>query len=162
MIAMLEADLKLYEIALGELRPDEMSAAFFGDIMALPSSYFDLGAESSFQTFISKWGTHFIKAAKFGGELSIMKTSKKESKMSQEEFAETTQSEFSGMLGTLKSSFKQRESGWSFLGFGQKKRTTSQKSSASRETQAGAQVSSTAGGGRNAGRSEFIKTTIKV
>ena len=162
MIAMLEADLKMYEIALGELKPEEMSAGFFSDIMSLPSSYFNLGAESTFQTFISKWGTHFIKSAKFGGQLSIMKTSKKESRISQEEFAETAQSEFSGMLGTLRSSFQQKESGWSFLGLGQKKKTSSQRMSVSQQSNNRAQMSQSTGGGQQSGRSEFIKTTIKV
>ena len=43
MIALLEADMKLYEIALGELKPNDMSVSFFADIMELPSSYFEIG-----------------------------------------------------------------------------------------------------------------------
>ena len=162
MIALLEADMKLYEIALNELKPDDMSADFFADIMELPNSYFEVGAGIVFQRFISKWGTHFIKSAKFGGELTIMKTSKKESKMSEEQFSERAQDEFSGMLGTLKSSFKQKEKSYGFLGFGSKSRSVSQKATATQQQTNSAKVSNAARGEQKNGRSEFIKTTIKV
>ena len=162
MIALLEADLKLYEITLDEVKYSDMSTYFLTDFMHLPISYSDIGADVAIQSFIMKWGTHYIKSAKFGGELKIIKTSTRESKLSQEQFAEATQEEFSGMMGTLRSSFKQKESGFSFLGLGSKSRSSSQRSSATKEQQASSSASNVASGLRQNQRSEFIKTSIKV
>merc|ERR1719334_2453030 len=162
MIAVLEANMKLFEVTLDELKPDDMSASFFADVMQLPTSYTEIGAQTIFEDFILRYGTHFIKSAKFGGELKVMKTSKKESTLSAEQFAVTAQSEFAGMMSTLRSSVKQKSSGWTFLGLGSKKknskRTTSLQSSSERKQEASLSAASS----QQASRSEFIKTTIEV
>ena len=162
MIALLQADLKLYEITLDEVKYSDMSTFFLTDFMHLPTSYSDIGADVAIQSFIIKWGTHYVKSAKFGGQLKIIKTSTRESKLSQEKFAEATQEEFSGMMGTLRSSFKQKSSGFSFLGLGSKSRSSSQRASATREQGASSSASNVASGLRQNARSEFIKTSIQV
>ena len=60
-------------------------------------------------TIFIRYGTHFVKSAKFGGKLNIFKSSSKSSGMSQEQFAETAETEFSSMMSTLKNSFQQTE-----------------------------------------------------
>ena len=162
MIAVLEANMKLFEVTLDELKPDDMSASFFADVMQLPTSYTEIGAPTIFQDFILRYGTHFIKSAKFGGELKVMKTSKKESTLSAEQFAETAQSEFAGMMSTLKSSFEQKSSGFSILGFGSKKRTSEQTASLESSREREQEASLRAAASREAARSQFIKTTIEV
>ena len=44
--------------------------------MALPNSFFAPKAPEKFQEFISRFGTHYTTAAKFGGQLTITKTKK--------------------------------------------------------------------------------------
>ena len=44
--------------------------------MALPNSFFAPKAPEKFQEFISRFGTHYTSAAKFGGQLTITKTKK--------------------------------------------------------------------------------------
>ena len=162
MVAVLEANLNLYEITLDELKPDDMSASFFADFMQLPTSYYQVGAASAFQEFILRYGTHFIKSAKFGGELKVIKTSKKESTMNEEQFAETAESEMAGMMSTLKSSFKQEESGFSLLGLGSKQRSSSQTASQEGSSSSGRSASQASESNREAARSEFVKTTVLV
>ena len=60
------------------------------------------------QDFIMRYGTHYVKSAKFGGKLNVFKKIAKDSKMSEIEFAKASESEFSAMMSTLKSSYKQK------------------------------------------------------
>ena len=66
------------------------------------------------------------------------------------------------MVSNLKSSYEQKSSGWSFLGFGSKKHSVSQKASASIENHAGASSQSTQQGSKNGAQSEFIQTRLEV
>ena len=72
-LAVLEADFKLYEIALDHSVPSDLSAAFLGDFSNLPTSYYYIGADVKLQDFILRYGTQYIKSAKFGGKLDVFK-----------------------------------------------------------------------------------------
>merc|ERR1719209_1576847 len=61
--------IRRYEIFLDEVTPDQLSEAFLQDYLALPIKYFDFRnrAPQKYNEFIRRWGTHYIKAASFGG-----------------------------------------------------------------------------------------------
>jgi len=162
MLAVMEADVKLYQLALGEMKPDDLSVEFYSSLIDLPTSYFDLGADVKYQEFILRWGTHYVHAAKFGGRLSVIKKSKKESKMNHEAFAEHAQDEFSSMLGTMRSSMKQKSSGWKILGVGSEKKSSKSHSKNTQENKAGRTSSSSEGNSKSSKNSEFVQTTLKV
>ena len=162
MVAVLEATMKLYEITLDDVTPNDLSPSFLADFMDLPLSYSQVGAPVAFQDFILRYGTHFIKSAKFGGELKIIKTSKRESKLNSEEFASAAQSEFAGMMGTLKNSFEQSSYDYSILGFGQKNEESESNASNEQSQNARNEASQRTEGQQRRSRSEFIKTTVQV
>ena len=97
-IAVLEADLKLFEITLDSVSPNDLSSPFLRDFIKLPSSYYKIGADVELQSFVLRYGTHYIRSSKFGGQLQVIKTSTSESSMSQEEFAETAENEFGAIF----------------------------------------------------------------
>ena len=61
------------------------------------------------QQFILRYGTHYVKSAKFGGKLNVFKKTSQTSKMSATEFAQQSESEFSAMMGTLRNSYSQSQ-----------------------------------------------------
>ena len=50
--------------------------------------------------FISRWGTHYIKSAKFGGQLEIRKLQNGMSTSSKEEFAVEAEMEYKGLFAS--------------------------------------------------------------
>ena len=73
----------------------------------LPTSYYHIGADVTLQDFILRYGTHYVKSAKFGGKLNIFKKVAKDSRMTSAEFAKASESEFSAMMSTLRNSYQQ-------------------------------------------------------
>ena len=65
-------------------QPSLLAPSFLFDLLDLPSSYYEIGADIKFQDFIIRWGRDFVKSAKFGGELKITKTATKSSKITEE------------------------------------------------------------------------------
>ena len=78
---------------LREVKPNYIHEDFLTAFMALPNSYFAPKAPERFQEFISRFGTHYVHAAKFGGELTIMKEKKMITGMSIRDMKEDVQVE---------------------------------------------------------------------
>ncbi|CAH1224577.1 Hypp18 [Branchiostoma lanceolatum] len=110
-MAMLEINIFRYEIFMDDVTPDQLNVGFVRDFISLPESYFSPGAEITFQNFYLRWGTHYIKSAKFGGQLKIIKTKQATEDLSMSEFAtkaekdwKMTMSTFSALASQTKSS----------------------------------------------------------
>ena len=73
----------------------------------LPTSYYHIGADIKLQEFILRYGTHYVRSAKFGGKLNVFKRVAKDSRMTSDEFAKASEKEFSAMMSTLKNSYTQ-------------------------------------------------------
>lgn len=54
----------------------------------------------STENFIQRWGTHYIKSAKFGGQLEIIKTMLASYFSEKSEFAETMETEYKGLFAS--------------------------------------------------------------
>ena len=52
------------------------------------------------ENFIQRWGTHYIKSAKFGGQLEIVKTMVASQVTSKSEFAEKMEAEYRGLFAS--------------------------------------------------------------
>jgi hypothetical protein len=167
-LAVLEADIKLYEIALDSSTPTDLSSTFVKDFIALPTSYYKIGADIKLQDFVLRYGTHYVKSAKFGGKLDVFKKSTVDSKMSQSQFASTAETEFSSMMATLKSSFRQSEevkakvNAWTLSGSATKSRQEENQSSGEKNEQSRNTAEASKSGNQQSSRSEFIETTIQV
>ena len=167
-LAVLEADIKLYEIALDHSSPSDLSAPFLEDFSNLPTSYYHIGADIKLQEFILRYGTHYVKSATFGGKLDVFKRSSADSTMSQSQFSQTSETEFASMMGTLKSSFAQSESTkrkasiWSRSIEGSKSRSESQEASGEQHENNENTKQSTESGNQMNSRSEFVETTVEV
>ncbi|CAH1252513.1 COLEC10 [Branchiostoma lanceolatum] len=99
-MAMLELNVFRYELFLDFVKPEDLELGFMRDFLALPTSYFDPGADKVFQNFILRYGTHYITAAKLGGQLKIIKTKEVTTTISKESFALAAQSDFNKVLST--------------------------------------------------------------
>ena len=161
-LAVLTAEMELYEIALDAITPDNLADFFLNDFLKLPSSYYSIGADYMFQSFILRYGTHVVKSGKFGGQLKIMKKSTSDSSMSSDEFAVQAEREFKSMTSTLQSSYSQSEGGFSsFLG-GFKSSRASQRERASGSLVESKQEAGLSGGTQSNSRSEFMQTDLEV
>ena len=71
-----------------------------------------------FQNFITRYGTHYVKAAKFGGQLKIIKTREITDKSQIDDFREEMQEQVNSMVGNARAKQQQQRSaqssGYSF------------------------------------------------
>eukprot|EP00058_Branchiostoma_floridae_P014109 XP_002599597.1 hypothetical protein BRAFLDRAFT_77695 [Branchiostoma floridae] len=100
-MAMLEMNIFRYEIFMDDVTPDQLNVGFLRDFISLPESYFSIGAEMIFQNFYLRWGTHYIKSAKFGGQLKLMKTKQASKSLSISEFATRAESDWKKTFSTF-------------------------------------------------------------
>ena len=77
MIAKMSINVIRYEIFLREISANYIRENFLDCFLSLPSSFFAPGAPQKFQDFIMRYGTHIVKAARFGGQLEVLKTKTK-------------------------------------------------------------------------------------
>ena len=75
-------------------------STFLDTFLKLPQSYFAPGGPKKFLDFIQRYGTHYVKAAKFGGELKIVKSRERNSLTSTLDFRDQAQDEFNSIFGS--------------------------------------------------------------
>eukprot|EP00058_Branchiostoma_floridae_P014133 XP_002599621.1 hypothetical protein BRAFLDRAFT_77720 [Branchiostoma floridae] len=109
-MAMLEMDIFRYEIFMDDVTPDQLNVGFLRDFISLPKSYFSPGAEIIFQNFYLRWGTHYIKSAKFGGQLKIIKTKQATKDLSMSEFATRAEADWKMTMSTFSAQASQTKS----------------------------------------------------
>ncbi|XP_078588379.1 uncharacterized protein LOC144869188 [Branchiostoma floridae x Branchiostoma japonicum] len=100
-MSMLELNVMRYEIFLDFVKPEELNLGALRDFLSLPISYFSIGADRKYNSYILRWGTHYITSAMFGGQLKIIKTKKVTEDVSMESFAMASQTEFKKMMSTF-------------------------------------------------------------
>ncbi|KAI8491970.1 hypothetical protein Bbelb_303430 [Branchiostoma belcheri] len=126
-MAMLEINIFRYEIFMDDVTPERLNVGFLRDFIFLPESYFSPGAEIIFQNFYLRWGTHYIKSAKFGGQLKIIKTKQATQDLSMSEFATRAEADWKMTLSTFAAQASQTKSSSWF--HDQESKTESQQSS---------------------------------
>ncbi|XP_019621861.1 PREDICTED: uncharacterized protein LOC109468070 [Branchiostoma belcheri] len=89
-------NLATYEIFLDEISPDTLSLPFLRDFLALPTNFI-LG-KLALQKFIIRYGTHFIKSAKFGGSFRLFKTQEASKTESLEDFSIQAQASYNSLF----------------------------------------------------------------
>ncbi|XP_019632607.1 PREDICTED: uncharacterized protein LOC109476157 [Branchiostoma belcheri] len=109
-MAMLEINIFRYEIFMDDVTPEQLNVGFLRDFISLPESYFSPGAEIIFQNFYLRWGTHYIKSAKFGGQLKIIKTKQATRDLSMSEFATKAEADWKMTLSTFSAQASQTKS----------------------------------------------------
>eukprot|EP00058_Branchiostoma_floridae_P003042 XP_002588530.1 hypothetical protein BRAFLDRAFT_79486 [Branchiostoma floridae] len=109
-MAMLEMDIFRYEIFMDDVTPDRLNVGFLRDFISLPESYFSPGAEIIFQNFYLRWGTHYIKSAKFGGQLKIIKTKQATKDLTMSEFATRAEADWKMTMSTFSAQASQTKS----------------------------------------------------
>ncbi|KAL9984080.1 hypothetical protein ACROYT_G006336 [Oculina patagonica] len=111
-MAVMDIDVDRYEIFMDEVKPQDLSMSFLREFMSLPTSYFSAGGPLKYQNFLQRWGTHFIKSAKFGGQLEIRKTMDAQEAKSKKEFEVQMEMEYKTLFASVgaKASAKEGES----------------------------------------------------
>ncbi|XP_019614665.1 PREDICTED: uncharacterized protein LOC109462550 [Branchiostoma belcheri] len=109
-MALLEINVFRYEIFMDDVEPADLNLAFLRDFLKLPVSYFSIGADQQFQNFILRYGTHYIRSAKFGGQLKIIKTKEASSDLSIQAFSERAQTEWKKAFSTFSAEASQTKS----------------------------------------------------
>ncbi|XP_035696659.1 uncharacterized protein LOC118430059 [Branchiostoma floridae] len=157
-LAMLEMNIFRYEIFMDDIKPDQLNVGFLRDFISLPQSYFSPGAEIIFQNFYLRWGTHYIKSAKFGGQLKIIKTKQATKGLTMSEFATRAEADWKMTMSTFSAQASQtKESSW---WHDHESKTESQKSSG----KAAADSASTANRnqGKQASSQEYSNEVLSV
>ncbi|CAH1802432.1 unnamed protein product [Owenia fusiformis] len=98
-MSYLEMNIVRFEIFMDEVTPGDLSQALLKDYLNLPTSYFKTSsAVMKYQNFLLRWGTHFIKSAKFGGSLKLSRTKVMSEKETEEQFATAAYSDMQSLL----------------------------------------------------------------
>ena len=99
-----------------DVKPNYIKEDFLNAFMMLPSSFYAPKSPGKFMNFIQQYGTHYVKAAKFGGQLKVIKSRAITSTSSITDFRKEMQSQVNEITGTMK--MKQREESTSRTGQG--------------------------------------------
>ncbi|CAH1802433.1 unnamed protein product, partial [Owenia fusiformis] len=98
-MSYLEMNIVRFEIFMDEVTPGDLSQALLKDYLNLPTSYYkSSSAVMKYQNFLLRWGTHFIKSAKFGGSLKLSRTKVMSEKETEEQFATAAYSDMQSLL----------------------------------------------------------------
>ncbi|EDO42797.1 predicted protein [Nematostella vectensis] len=98
LLSIFDVDVDRYEIFKDEVKPQDLSRAFLREFMSLPPSYFDTKAPIAYQDFVLRWGTHYIKSARFGGQLELRKTVQRTSSQTKEQVSEMLEAEYRSLF----------------------------------------------------------------
>ena len=85
---------------LREVSPQFIHEDFLDCFLQLPNSFFAPKAPEKFQEFIERYGTHYVKGAKFGGYLHIKKSKRKSEGMTINDIRDEAVSELEEIAGT--------------------------------------------------------------
>eukprot|EP00058_Branchiostoma_floridae_P001127 XP_002586615.1 hypothetical protein BRAFLDRAFT_106125 [Branchiostoma floridae] len=95
-MSLIQCDVIRYEIFLDEITPDTLSLPFLRDFLALPKNFIE--GKAKLQRFIIRYGTHFIKSAKFGGSFRLFKTQEASKSESMEDFSIQAQASYNSLF----------------------------------------------------------------
>ncbi|XP_035685646.1 uncharacterized protein LOC118422234 [Branchiostoma floridae] len=95
-MSLIQCNVIRYEIFLDEITPDTLSLPFLRDFLSLPQNFI-LG-KAKLQKFIIRYGTHFIKSAKFGGSFRLFKTQEASKSESMEDFSVQAQASYNSLF----------------------------------------------------------------
>ncbi|CAH1226468.1 Hypp105 [Branchiostoma lanceolatum] len=95
-MSLIQANVIRYEIFLDEISPDTLSLAFLRDFLSLPKNF--IVGKAKLQKFIIRYGTHFIKSAKFGGSFRLFKKQEASKSESLEDFSVQAQASFNSIF----------------------------------------------------------------
>ena len=90
--------VKRYIAFMDEVKPDDLNPEFLQDYLALPWSIYGAGHAQKYSDFLLRWGTHYIKSAVLGGNLSIFKSSILNTTASSDQWTEKTLAETKNMF----------------------------------------------------------------
>ncbi|XP_078584975.1 uncharacterized protein LOC144867080 [Branchiostoma floridae x Branchiostoma japonicum] len=108
-MSLIEADIIRYEIFLDAIKPDDLTLSFLRDFLSLPKNF--ITGKAELQEFIIRYGTHYIKSAKFGGSFQLYKTQEATKSESLESFSVSAQASYSGMFSAGAHYGRKEESG---------------------------------------------------
>ena len=100
LVAKMSINIIRYEMFLREVAPNFIEVNFLDLFLSLPQSYFAPGAPQKFMDFIQRYGTHYVKAAKFGGQLTVEKVKETDGNTTVGDFREEAQGEFNSIVGS--------------------------------------------------------------
>ncbi|XP_035685635.1 uncharacterized protein LOC118422225 [Branchiostoma floridae] len=95
-MSLIQCNVIRYEIFLDEITPDTLSLPFLRDFLSLPKNF--IVGQAKLQRFIIRYGTHFIKSAKFGGSFRLFKTQEASKSESLEDFSIQAQSSYNSLF----------------------------------------------------------------
>eukprot|EP00058_Branchiostoma_floridae_P026062 XP_002611552.1 hypothetical protein BRAFLDRAFT_63809 [Branchiostoma floridae] len=102
-MSLIQCNVVRYEIFLDEISPDTLSLAFLRDFLSLPFNF--VMGKAKLQKFILRYGTHFIKSAKFGGSFRLFKTQEASKVSSFQEFSEKSEASLNAIFANAKAEF---------------------------------------------------------
>ncbi|XP_066268834.1 uncharacterized protein [Branchiostoma lanceolatum] len=95
-MSLIQANVIRYEIFLDEISPDTLSLPFMRDFLSLPKNF--IVGKAELQKFIIRYGTHYIKSAKFGGSFRLFKTQEASKSESLQDFSIQAQASYNSLF----------------------------------------------------------------
>jgi len=169
MVGELSISVIRYEMFLREVKPNYIHEDFLNCFLMLPQSFFSPNAPEKFQDFIQRYGTHYVKAAKFGGQLKIVKTREVSTKASIDDFRKEMQEQINKIVGNAISKGRaakaSKSEGYSLGGSGEYKGFSAggagaeSKTASVEDSQASSSTSGSATASQTATGSRAVNTT---
>ena len=106
MYAKMDMNIIRYEMFLREVSPQWLHEDFLDCFMMLPNSYYAPKAKEMFEDFIKRYGTHYVHAAEFGGQLSVIKKKTMIDGMTLTDVRQEAQEEMDAIAGQAANEFK--------------------------------------------------------
>jgi Notch-like protein len=69
LLSLFEINVIRYSLYIDNMRPEYTNPFFLIDFMSLPEDYFVADAHTLYDKFLFRYGTHYIHAAEFGGQI---------------------------------------------------------------------------------------------
>ena len=99
LFSLFEINVIRYSLFVENIRPEHIDAFFMLDFMSLPLNYFLEDSAQKYEKFLFRYGTHYIHAAEFGGQILFENSRTADLEQNMNELAEKSAQEMQSAFG---------------------------------------------------------------
>jgi hypothetical protein len=99
LFSLFEINVIRYSLFVQNIRPENIDPFFMLDFMSLPLNYFLEDAAQKYEKFLFRYGTHYIHAAEFGGQILFENSRTADVDQNMNELAERSAQEMQSAFG---------------------------------------------------------------
>ena len=99
LFSLFEINVIRYSLFVENIRPEHIDPFFMLDFMSLPVNYFLEDAGQKYEKFLFRYGTHYIHAAQFGGQILFENSRTADAEQNINDLAEKSAQEIQSAFG---------------------------------------------------------------